>query len=69
MAGPALLRHGVRQRRRPDVPDPAGAQVRRAARPLLRRRGDAGPAIPPPPRRHLPVRFLFSFFFKTKKNY
>ncbi|CAG9789576.1 unnamed protein product, partial [Diatraea saccharalis] len=53
-ARPALLRHGVRGRGRPHVPDPARAQVRRAARQVLRGRGDAGAAVPARARRHLP---------------
>lgn len=55
-AGPPVLCHGVRERRRPDVPDPAFQEVRRASFPLLRRRSHLSPHVSAPQRRHLQVR-------------
>lgn len=54
-SGPTVLRDGVRERRRLDVPDSALQEVRRGALSLLRRRGDIGPDVPAPPRSHIQV--------------
>lgn len=54
-SGPTVLRDGVRERRRLDVPDSALQEVRRGALSLLRRRGDVGPDVPAPPRSRIQV--------------
>ena len=54
--GPPLLRDGVRERRRSHVPNPAGAQVRRDAGPLLLGRSHARATISPQTRSHLQAR-------------
>lgn len=59
-AGPPVLCHGVREWRRPDVPDPAFQEVWRASFPLLCRRSHLSPHVSAPQRRHLQVRLNFT---------
>lgn len=54
-SGPAVLRHGVRERRRPDVSDSALAEVRRGAISFLRGRGHVRSDVPAPARSHIQV--------------
>lgn len=57
--GPPLFRHGVRERGRPDVSDPALQEVWRGSIPLLRRRGDVSAHVPAPQWGHIQVEHFY----------